>query len=142
MQHPHIPYALRGSCVYQVYWYHFLLNMQCWNRFHTQYITQNLLNEFEFVTPRMVEFYTIFLVLWRSWHWTISHLLCSVLIFFMVPILLGDNRKIELKWKQNLMPSRRYGYGAENLKNYETFEDSSTKFLSVIRHFKNFSVYV
>ena len=68
------------------------------------------LNEFEFVTRQMVEFYTIFLILWRSWHWIASHLICSVLIFFPVPILLGSNRKIGLKWKQNSMSSRGYGY--------------------------------
>ena len=38
-QHPHIPYALRFPCVY---WYHFLLYVQHWNRFHTQFIKQNL----------------------------------------------------------------------------------------------------
>ena len=54
--------------------------------------------------------------LWWSWLWIVCNLLCKVLTFFTVPILLSNNRKIGLKWKQNLMPSRRHGYGADNLK--------------------------
>ena len=39
VQHPHIPCAMRYPFLY---WYHFLLHVQHWNRFHTQYIKQNL----------------------------------------------------------------------------------------------------
>ena len=53
-----------SSCVY---WYHFLLHVQHGNHFHTQYIKQNLLNKFGFITPRIVKFHTIFLFLWMFW---------------------------------------------------------------------------
>ena len=118
VQHPHIPYVLMSPCIYQVYWYHFPLHMQYWNRFHTQCIMQNLpLSRISgWIWFDEFGFYTIFLILWWSWHWIVSHLLCSVLIFFTVQILVGNNWKIGLKWKQNLMLSRSYGYWAENLK--------------------------
>ena len=38
----YISYALRGPCIYQVYWNHFLLHMLYWNHFHTQHIARNL----------------------------------------------------------------------------------------------------
>ena len=64
------------------------------------------LNEFEFVTSQIVESYTIFLVLWWNWLWIDHHLFFNVSIFFMAPILLGNNWKVWLKWKQNWMLSR------------------------------------
>ena len=102
-QHLHIPYALRCLCVY---WYHFLHHVKHWNRFHTQYMKQNLhipgfLNEFEFITPQIDEFHKMFLYLWRNWLWIVRYLSYIVLTFFEVPILLGNNWKINLKWKQN-----------------------------------------
>ena len=89
---PHIPYALRCLCVY---WSYFLLHMQHWNRFYSKYIKQNFhLSEiFEWI----VEFHTISLFLWRSWLWIVHHLCFNVLVFFMVQVLLGNNRKIEFK---------------------------------------------
>ena len=95
VQHPHIPYALRCPCVY---WYHFLLHVQYWNRFHTQWCKifnfPGSLNKFEFVTPRVAEFR----------------------FFFTVPILVGNNRKTGLKWKQNSMAPRKCRYRIKNLK--------------------------
>ena len=89
---PQIRYALRSPFVY---WNHFLLYMQHWNCFYLYYIKQNFhLSEiFEWI----VEFHTISLFLWRSWLWIIRHLFFNVLIFFMVPVLLGNNRKIGFK---------------------------------------------
>ena len=69
----------------------------------------------EFTSPQIVEFQTIFILI-------VCHLKCKVLTFFTVPILLGNNRKIGLKWKQNLMTSRRYGYGADNLKSHDIWK--------------------
>ena len=74
------------------------------------------LNEFEFVTPWMIEFHAIFNLLRRTWVWIARDLFCNVLIFSTVLILLGNNQKIKLKWKQNLLLSRRYVHRAGNLK--------------------------
>lgn len=60
VQHPHIPYAVRCPCVC---WYHFLLHLQHWNRFRTQFIKQNL------HLSGIFEFHTMSLVLWRSLLW-------------------------------------------------------------------------
>ena len=90
VQYPHIPYALRCPCVYS----YFLIHMQHWNHFYTK---QNLhLSEiFEWI----VELHTISLFLWQNWLWIDHNLFFNVLIFFMVPDLLGDNQKIGFKWK-------------------------------------------
>ena len=103
------------------------------------------LNKFEFVKPRIVEFHTIFLVLWRNWLWIVRYVFCNVSIFFTVPILLGINWKIGLKWKQNSISSRRYGYRAEDLKIIRRFSGvefiEGIEFLPIICHFKHFSAY-
>ena len=63
---------------------------------------------------------------------------CPLLIFFFTsPILLGNNQKIRLNWKQNWT----WGYGAENLK-IMTFEGLSIEFLSIICYFGNISAYI
>ena len=110
-------YALRCPCVY---WCHILLHMQHWNRFYTHYIKQNLhLSE---ISEWIVEFHIISLFLWRTRLWIVRQLFLNVVIFFMVPVLLGNNQKIGFKWKQNLMPSGRYGHGAENPKDISRFK--------------------
>ena len=98
-----IPYALR--CPY-VYWYHFLLHGQHWNHFHTYYIKQNL------HLSQISEWIWIY----STKNHKVSQNIYIYIYIFTVMILLGNNQKIELKWKQNLMFPRRYGYGAENLK--------------------------
>ena len=40
---------------------------------------------------------------------------------FTVPVLLGNNQKTGLKWKQNLVSPNKYEYGAENLKDIWRF---------------------
>ena len=92
VQHPHIPYGLRCPCVY---WYHFLLHVQYWNRFYTQYKMQNLhLSEIS------------------KWIWICYTTNRWISNFFTVPILLGNNWKIGLGG----VASRRCRYVAENLK--------------------------
>ena len=104
LMHPPIPYRF---CLC-VCWYHFLLHVQHWNRFHTQHMKQNL--HFSGISKGIWIYYT-------TNHW-LSHniflslkgldLNCPLLIFlFTTPILLGNNQKIKLNWKQNCRSYRR-----------------------------------
>ena len=64
----------------------------------------------------LVPFITYQLLLFKYISYKQQNFKKSVSILFTVPILLGNDRKIDLKWKQNSMSSSRYVYGAKNLK--------------------------
>ena len=107
LQHPNIPYAFKCPCV------DIIFPSMCNNEnFSTQYIKQ-----IEFITQQISHWISLKIFFFLQCRlWSICHLFCNALIFFTVSILFGNNQKIGLKWKQNLMSCRRYEYGAEHLK--------------------------
>ena len=95
VQHPHVSCALR--CLSSM----FNTEIASTNSTSRKTFTfPGFLNEFEFVTLRIVEFHTIFLVVRRSWLWIGHYHFCNVSIIFTVPSLLGNNQEIGLKWKK------------------------------------------